>query len=133
MGEQERRTRWKICSAIALVAAAVPGSRNIEFCRRGRSAATTQWTENSPVLLKLTSGTTAEPRAIRFRSEQLLADCNNICETMGIADTDINFAVIPVSHSYGFSNLITPLIARGVPMVLSYDPMPRAILDDLEP
>ena len=51
---------------------------------------------------------------------------------MGIADTDINFAVIPVSHSYGFSNLITPLIARGVPMVLSSDPMPRAILSDLE-
>jgi acyl-CoA synthetase (AMP-forming)/AMP-acid ligase II len=81
------------------------------------AAATTHWTENLPVLLKLTSGTTAEPRAVRFRSEQLLADCNNICETMGINDTDINFAVIPVSHSYGFSNLITPLIARGVPMV----------------
>ena len=51
---------------------------------------------------------------------------------MGITDADINFAVIPVSHSYGFSNLITPLIARGVPMVLSSDPMPRAILHDLE-
>ena len=59
------------------------------------------------------------PRSIRFRSEQLLADCDNICETMGITDADRNFAVIPLSHSYGFSNLITPLLARGVPMVLS--------------
>ena len=47
---------------------------------------------------------------------------------MGITDADRNFAVIPLSHSYGFSNLVTPLLARGVPMVLSSDPMPRAIL-----
>ncbi|MEO5721755.1 MAG: class I adenylate-forming enzyme family protein, partial [Chthoniobacterales bacterium] len=39
--------------------------------------------------------------------------------------------VIPVSHSYGFSNLITPLLARGVALVLSRDRMPRAVLDDL--
>ncbi len=84
-----------------------------------------------PSLLKLTSGTTAAPRAIRFRSEQLLADCRQICETMGITGRDLNFAVIPLSHSYGFSNLLTPLLARGVPMVLSRDRMPRAVLDDL--
>src|SRR5260370_40914686 len=50
---------------------------------------------------------------------------------MGISDVDLNFGVIPISHSYGFSNLITPLIARGVPMVLSRDRMPRAVLADL--
>src|SRR5205814_3894042 len=67
----------------------------------------------------------------RFRSEQLLHDCNQICETMRISDTDLNFGVIPLSHSYGFSNLLTPLIARGVPMVLSRDRTPRAVLVDL--
>ena len=50
---------------------------------------------------------------------------------MGISDVDLNFGVIPVSHSYGFSNLLTPLIARGVPMVLSRDRLPRAVLVDL--
>src|SRR4051812_33162813 len=39
------------------------------------------WDEPRPVLLKLTSGTTAAPRAIRFQSEQLLADCLQICDT----------------------------------------------------
>lgn len=82
-------------------------------------------------LLKITSGTTGTPRAIRFRSEQLLADCENICETMGITARDVNFGAIPVSHSYGFSNLITPLIVRGVPLVLSADRMPRAIVDGI--
>jgi len=90
-----------------------------------------KWSGQIPSLLKLTSGTTAEPRAIGFRSKQLLADCDQICDTMGISDVDLNFGVIPVSHSYGFSNLLTPLIARGVPMVLSRDRTPRAVLDDL--
>ena len=97
----------------------------LAFCRAG------EWGEHPPVLLKLTSGTTAAPRAIRFRSAQLLADCEQICDTMGIAETDLNFGVIPASHSYGFSNLITPLLARGVPLVLSRDRMPRAVLNDL--
>jgi long-chain acyl-CoA synthetase len=89
------------------------------------------WGAPPPVLLKLTSGTTAAPRAIRFRSEQLLADCIQICDTMGITSDDVNFGVIPLSHSYGFSNLVTPLLVRGVAMVLSRDRMPRAVLDDL--
>lgn len=89
------------------------------------------WGERPPVLLKLTSGTTAAPRAIRFRSEQLVADCTQICDTMRIDPHDLNFGVIPLSHSYGFSNLVTPLLVRGVPLVVSRDRMPRAVLDDL--
>jgi long-chain acyl-CoA synthetase len=91
----------------------------------------TDWGEKPPNLFKLTSGTTAEPRLVRFRSEQLLADCNQICDTMGICDVDLNFGVIPISHSYGFSNLLTPLIVRGVPMIVSPDRTPRAVLADL--
>jgi len=82
-------------------------------------------------LFKLTSGTTAAPRAIQFRSSQLLADCDQICETMGIGADDLNFGVIPISHSYGFSNLLTPLIARGVSLVVTTDRLPRAVLNGL--
>jgi acyl-CoA synthetase (AMP-forming)/AMP-acid ligase II len=91
----------------------------------------TDWGDKPPALFKLTSGTTSAPRMIRFSSEQLLADCDQICDTMGISDVDLNFGVIPISHSYGFSNLLTPLIARGIPMVVSRDRTPRAVLDDL--
>ena len=110
---------------------AVPGGGSPEIIRLRTTGTTPDWGERRPALLKLTSGTTATPRAIRFRSEQLLADCNQICDTMEIADDDLNFGVIPISHSYGFSNLLTPLIARGVPMVISRDRTPRAILADL--
>jgi long-chain acyl-CoA synthetase len=91
----------------------------------------TDWGDKPPALFKLTSGTTATPRLIRFRSEQLLADCNQICDTMEISDVDLNFGVIPISHSYGFNNLLTPLIVRGVPIVISRDRTPRAVLTDL--
>lgn len=89
------------------------------------------WEGPAPDFLKLTSGTTETPRAIRFRAAQLVADCENICATMGITEDDVNYGVIPCSHSYGFSNLLTPLLCHGVPLVLSDDRMPRAILDGL--
>ena len=124
IGGQQRDAAFKTC---AVAVAAVSGGRFVDVL----PAATTQWRNHPPSLLKLTSGTTAAPRAIRFRSEQLLADCDQICETMGIEDVDLNFGAIPISHSYGFSNLLTPLIARGVPLVLSRDRTPRALIVDL--
>src|SRR6266705_1658099 len=131
ISDQQRDAALKTCKVSGIAAADVSAGRNIEIVPMSISAATTNWGKNRPSLLKLTSGTTAAPRAIRFRSAQLLADCEQICETTGITDADVNFGVIPVSHSYGFSNLITPLIARGVAMVLSRDRMPRAVLDNL--
>ena len=130
IGDQQRDAALEICTASALVSAGTTdGSLHLTPLRTaGRRAA---WGENLPSLLKLTSGTTAAPRTIRFRSQQLLADCNQICDTMEILDDDLNFGVVPVSHSYGFSNLLTPLIARGVPMVVSRDRTPRAVLADL--
>jgi long-chain acyl-CoA synthetase len=128
MSGQQRDATFKTCNVAATV---VFGDGTIKIQPAGAPATATDWGTNRPSLLKLTSGTTAMPRAVRFRSEQLLADCEQICDTMGISDVDLNFGVIPISHSYGFSNLLTPLIARGVPMVLSSDRTPRAVLDDL--
>jgi len=131
INEQQGDAALQICNAARVVAADVPIGRPSINLPPGTTVATTNWSGNPPSLLKLTSGTTAAPRMIRFRGEHLLADCDQICETMGISDVDLNFGVIPISHSYGFSNLLTPLIARGVPMVMSRDRTPRAVLDDL--
>jgi len=130
IGEQQRDAALEICRASALVSA-VPGKNSPQIILLRTTDTTADWGENVPSLLKLTSGTTAAPRAIRFRSHQLLADCNQICDTMDISGDDLNFGVIPVSHSYGFSNLLTPLIACGVPMVVSRDRTPRAVLADV--
>jgi long-chain acyl-CoA synthetase len=126
VSEQARNAALSTCQCAGLITAAsnAPLVRKVDNC-------IPDWGDDPPSLLKLTSGTTAAPRAIRFRSKQLLADCNQICDTMDISDADLNFGLIPISHSYGFSNLLTPLLARGVPMVLSRDRTPRAVLVDL--
>lgn len=90
------------------------------------------WPNERPDFIKLTSGTTSQPRAVLFSAKQLWVDCQNICRTMGLGAGDLNYGVIPFSHSYGFSNLITPLICEGIPLVWSADPFPRAILQGLE-
>ena len=83
IGEQQRDAALEICRASALVSA-VPGENSPQISRLRTADTTADWGENVPSLLKLTSGTTAAPRAIRFRSHQLLADCNQICDTMDI-------------------------------------------------
>ncbi len=125
MSELERASALQTCRVAGLIS---DPERPIDRLAAGDPI---DWQDCEPVLLKLTSGTTAAPRTIRFRGAQLVADAGQICDTMGISKADLNFAVIPVSHSYGFSNLITPLLIRGVPMVMSRDRIPRAVLDGL--
>jgi long-chain acyl-CoA synthetase len=76
--------------------------------------------------LKFTSGSTGQPRGVLFRGEQLVADAENIRLTMGLDQACPNLAVISLAHSYGFSNLILPLLLQGHPMVLVPDPMPSS-------
>ena len=123
ISDQQRDAALKVCRVTGIIEKA--GTVRLIDNERPN------WRGKNPTLLKLTSGTTATPRAIRFGSEQLLADCDQICDTMGISGVDLNFGVIPISHSYGFSNLLTPLIARGVPLVVSQDRTPRAVLADI--
>jgi len=129
VNDHQRDAALALCKARAVVSADSSGNSPV-ILELSTAEITADW-DKQPSLLKLTSGTTAAPRAIGLRSDQLLADCNQICDTMKITDADLNFGVIPISHSYGFSNLLTPLIARGVPMVLSRDKTPRAILSNL--
>lgn len=125
METAELNQALETCGVTALITASG------DDLRINRQQATSNQQSPPADFLKLTSGTTSAPRAVRFQAHQLLADCENICATMGLTGRDLNFGVIPFSHSYGFSNLITPLLARGVPLVASEDRMPRAILDGL--
>lgn len=81
------------------------------------------------VLVKLSSGSTGLPRGILTSEENLIADSRQICSTMQIASDDRNFGAIPLSHSYGFSNLVMPLLTQGTPIVYSNDYAARSILE----
>ncbi len=79
------------------------------------------------VHLKTTSATTGAARAIVFTAEQLAADARNIVATMGLRPDWPNLGVISLAHSYGFSNLILPLLLHGIPLTIVPSPLPEAI------
>ena len=79
------------------------------------------------VHLKMTSATTGKPRMVAFTAEQLMADAQNIVQTMGLRPEWRNVAMISLAHSYGFSNLVLPLVLHGIPLVLVGSSLPEAL------
>lgn len=77
--------------------------------------------------LKMTSATTGAARLVAFTGEQLAADAENIVATMGLRPDWPNLGVISMAHSYGFSNLVLPLLLHGVPLIVCPSPLPEAV------
>lgn len=77
--------------------------------------------------LKITSATSGAPKLVAMTAEQLAADASNIVATMGLRREWPNLAFISLAHSYGFSNLITPLLLHGVPLILGGQPLPEIV------
>jgi acyl-CoA synthetase (AMP-forming)/AMP-acid ligase II len=79
------------------------------------------------VHIKSTSATAGPARLVAFTAEQLAADAENIAATMGLRADWPNIGVISLAHSYGFSNLILPLLLDGIPLVLAPAPLPEIV------
>lgn len=79
------------------------------------------------VHLKTTSGTGGMARFVALTAGQLAADCENIVATMGLRADWPNLGVISMAHSYGFSNLVLPLLLHGIPLTLAPAPLPEII------
>src|SRR5437899_3949894 len=77
--------------------------------------------------LKTTSATAGSPRLVAFTASQLMADAENIVQTMGLRPDWPNLGVISLAHSYGFSNLVLPLLLHGIPLVLVGAVLPEAL------
>jgi long-chain acyl-CoA synthetase len=80
------------------------------------------------VHLKSTSATTGEPRLVAFTGAQLAADAEQIVATMGLRADWPNLGVISMAHSYGYSNLVLPLLLHGIPLLLGHSPLPEAVM-----
>ena len=81
-------------------------------------------------LLKLTSGSTGVPKAARATEAQLVADSRHIIEGMQIAPGDTQLGVIPMSHAYGFSVVLMPLLLQGTAVVLRDSFVPHQLPSD---
>ncbi len=79
------------------------------------------------VHVKTTSATMGAPRLVAFTGPQLMADAKNIVATMGLRPDWPNLGVISLAHSYGFSNLVSPLLCHGIPLILVEATLPEAV------
>ncbi|MCP5521203.1 MAG: long-chain fatty acid--CoA ligase [Verrucomicrobiales bacterium] len=79
------------------------------------------------VHLKLTSASTGSARMVAFQAGQLAADPAHIVATMGLRPDWPNLGAISLAHSYGFSNLVLPLLLHGIPLVLAASSLPEAL------
>jgi len=97
---------------------------------QGFNARRLAWENSLPGVahLKTTSATTGAPRFVAFTEKQLAADCDNIVATMGLRPDWPSLAVLSLAHSYGFSNIILPLLLHGIPIILAPSPLPEALL-----
>lgn len=82
-------------------------------------------------LIKLTSGTTGQPKALPFTLEEMMTDGRQIMETMSIGPEDINYVMIPLGHSYGMGNLVMPFLMAGVQLVFGSMPFPQVMSDEI--
>jgi len=80
------------------------------------------------VLLKVTSGSTGEPRAVALTADALVAGVAQIVSTMGLEPDDRNLVTIPLAHSYAFDNVLLTLLRDGMPAILARDLTPRRLL-----
>lgn len=87
-------------------------------------------THIATAMMKVTSGSTGAARTTRTTEEQLVADCEQITEGMRIGADDTQIGVIPLSHSYGFSSLVMPLLMKGAPVVLRESFVPSQVAAD---
>ena len=79
------------------------------------------------VLVKHTPGGSGIPRGIHFTAAQLVAETARLVPAMEMSPDLPNLVLISLSHSYGFSNLVLPLLLHGVPIHALPVPFPQPV------
>lgn len=82
-------------------------------------------------VFKLTSGSTGTPRGVALSVRQLTADTAQIMRTMDVRPGDITLAAIPMTHSYGLSSCLLPLLLAGCPLAFPTCALPAALVRTL--
>ena len=79
-------------------------------------------------VVKMTSGSSGDPRGIATTDEALMADDAALFATMGLGPEDRLLAALPLSHSYGLSSLVLPSLVRGNLLIFAEGDGPDAPL-----
>ena len=82
-------------------------------------------------LVKMTSGSTAQPAGICLNETALAAGIRSIGEGMEIDHRDRMLLAIPLSHSYGFDHGVLSMAVLGTSLVIESGYFPAALLRTL--
>lgn len=88
-------------------------------------------------VVKLTSGSTGQPRGIMTSSAALVADDAALATTMDLQADERILATLPMSHSYGLSSVVMPALMRRSLLVVAaggggpLDPLVTAVERDV--
>jgi long-chain acyl-CoA synthetase len=113
--ERQRIQRSLRCSGVMVVDTGWPASAE-EFHISLDPKITPPNLPDAISTIRLTSGSTGEPRGIGVTSQSLLTDDAAIRSTMEL-ENERALAAIPLSHAYGFSSLFMPALTQGWPLV----------------
>jgi len=80
------------------------------------------------VLIKFSSGSTAEPKGIALSAENLLAEAESVTTTLELGRGDRILPGVPLFHSYGFDLGVLPTLYSGSTLVLEDAFVPRRTL-----
>lgn len=106
---------------VAFLLTAPPWAADPEAFRLERAAPTNVEpvrVDDDAAVIKLTSGTTGEPRGIVTPSEALVADDDQLARSMELIADERILAAVPMSHSYGLSSVAMPALIRGSTLVV---------------
>jgi long-chain acyl-CoA synthetase len=91
-----------------------------------------QFDINQDAALMLTSGTTAQPRAVRITHHNIQANTNSIIEYLGITSADKMLVILPFYYCFGASLLHTHLRVGASLVLCNTFAYPETALDMLE-
>ena len=77
-------------------------------------------------------GSWTRERVVLFEAAQIAADCDQIVNAMGLTPERPNLGVLSMAHSYGFSNLVLPLLLHGILLYWRGDSLPGAVTRALD-
>ena len=80
------------------------------------------------VLLKFSSGSTAQPKGIALSADNLLAEAESVTTTLELGRGDRILAGVPLFHSYGFDLGVLPSLYSGATLLLEDAFVPRRTL-----
>jgi acyl-CoA synthetase (AMP-forming)/AMP-acid ligase II len=101
---------------VAEMAASLPGARAASFDGLEALIVERDVEPAAPergAVLKLSSGSTAQPKAIVLEADNVLSEARNVTTTLRLGPDDRVLAGVPLFHSYGFDLGVLPALYAG--------------------